>query len=148
MASKFVLGRGTVLSISTDGGTTYIPVNQLKTIQFSGGKSDLEDITNMGSPGAFREYAPTLLDAGQAALQGIFDPEDAGQLALSAAWIAQALLTVKMQFPKASDQTTVGLMRTFTAYVSEDNLDAQFDKTSTLAVTLKITGPITDTQGS
>lgn len=148
MATNFVIAKGATFSFATSSTGTFSPVGQLKTISFSGGKSDLEDITNMGSTGAFREYAPTLLDSGQASISGVFDPADAGQTGLHAAFLGQTLIYCKLQFPKASDQTTTGLLRAFTAYVSEHNLDAQFDKTSTLSATLKITGPITDTAGS
>jgi hypothetical protein len=146
MATKFVLGKGATFSISTDG-TLFTPVKQLKTIQFSGGKSDLEDITNMDSAGAFREFAPTLLDAGQAAVNGVFNPADPGQLAFNAAFIAQTLVHCKLQFAPAPGDST-GFLRTFSGYVTDDNLDAQFDKASTLAATVKITGPVNDTPGS
>lgn len=148
MATNFVIGKGTAFSISVDGGTTFIPVPQIKALTFSGSKSDLEDITNMNSIGAFREYAPTLLDSGQVSFNGVFDPVGTGQTALHGAFTAQTLVFCKLQFPKASDQTATGFLRTFTAYVSEFNIDAQFDKASTLSGVLKITGPTNDTPGS
>lgn len=147
MASKFQIGKGTVVSISTNG-TTFTPVSQAKTISFSGSKMDLDDITNMDSAGAYHEYAPTLLDAGQVSLQGVFDPDDAGQLSLHASFEAQTLLVVKVQFPKSSSQTSTGLLRTFSAYVTAHDIDVQFDKSSTFSSTLKITGGITNTDGN
>lgn len=146
--TKFVIGKGTVISISVDGGHTFTPVKQLKTGSFTGRKSDLEDITNMDSAGATREWAPTLIDNGQLAVSGVFDPADPGQLAVNVAFTAQTLVEVQVQYPKATDQVNSGLLRAFSAYVTESNLDAQFDKTSTFSATLKITGPITDTPGS
>jgi hypothetical protein len=145
-ATKFVLGKGSVFSISTNG-TTYTPVAQIKTISFSGGKLDTEDITNMDSPGDFREYAPTLLDAGQAAISGVFNPADPGQLMLAATFLGPTLVTCKLQYPVMAGFTT-GFLRTFTGWVTESNLDAQFDKSSTLSATIKVTGPITDTPGT
>jgi hypothetical protein len=70
MSTAFVTGKGSTLSIATAGsGTlTYTEVKQIKTTQYSGTKMDTEDITNMDSPGAFREYAPTLNDGGQLAV--------------------------------------------------------------------------------
>lgn len=147
MATNFLIGKGAVFSISTDG-TTFTPVKQLKTIQFSGAKSDYEDITNLDSAGATREWAPTLLDSGQASISGVFDPVDPGQEALSAAFLAQTKVSCKLQFAKASDETTTGMLRTFSGYISERTLDAQFDKSSTITATVKITGVITDTFGS
>jgi len=149
MSTAFVTGKGSTLSIATAGsGTlTYTEVKQIKTTQYSGTKMDTEDITNMDSPGAFREYAPTLNDGGQLAVSGVFDPADPGQLMFSAAFNAQTLISVKHQFAPASGQT-VGFLRTFVGYVTENTLDLQFDKSSTFNGTLKITGQITDTPGS
>jgi len=146
--TKFHLGKGGAFSISTDGGTTYTQVKQLKTCSFTGAKSDFEDVTNMDSPGATREWAPTLLDGGQCQIQGVFLDSDTGQLAFNAAYAAQALLTCKLQMAPRAGQT-VGFKRVFTAYCEEgNNLDAQFDKSSTFQGTLKITGPVTDTAGT
>lgn len=147
-ATKFHLGKGAAFSISTDGGTTFTQVKQLKTCNFSGAKSDFEDVTNMDSPGATREWAPTLLDGGEAQVQGVFLDTDPGQLAFNAAYAAQTLLVCKLQMPPRTGQT-VGYLRSFSAYVSEgNNLDAQFDKSSSFSGTLKITGPITSNPGT
>ena len=147
MATKFQLGKGSTISISTDG-TTFTLVKQGKTITYSGQKTNFEDITNLDSPGNEMERVPTTNDPGTAAMQGVHDPADPGQLAVRAAQQAQTLLTVKHQFSKASDQTTTGLLRTFSAYVADvGGPDAQYDKSSTFSFTYQITGPITDTPG-
>lgn len=146
--TKFHLGKGGVFSISTDGGTTFTAVKQLKTCSFSGAKSDFEDVTNMDSPGATREFAPTLLDAGECQIQGVFLDSDPGQLAFNAAYAAQTLLSCKLVMAPRPGQTT-GYTRTFSGYISEgNNLDAQFDKSSTFSGTVKISGPITSTPGT
>jgi len=143
MSTVFVLGAGSVFSISSNG-TTFTPVNQLKTASFSNTKLDTEDISNMGSPSAFREYAPTLLDSGQVAISGVFDPHDAGQIALAAAFNAITQLTCKLVFPVMTGDTT-GFTREFSAWVTEYTLTDAFDKSATISATFKITGPITDT---
>jgi hypothetical protein len=146
-ATKFRMGKGSVFSISSDG-TTFTPVKQQKTVNFSGSKSDLEDITNMDSPAATREWAPTLLDSGQCAIQGVFLDSDPGQLAVNAAYQAQTLLQCKLQMAPGVGQST-GFLRTFSAYVTEGgNLDAQFDKSTTFSATFKLTGAWTDTPGT
>lgn len=146
MSTTFVTGRGSALSISTDG-TTYTPVLQIKTTQYSGSKGDMEDVTSMSSPGATREWAPTLLDSGQLACSGVFSPADPGQLMLGSAFAAQQLVYVKHQYAPAAGQTT-GFLRSFKAYVTDHNLDLQFDKAGAFSSTLKITGLITDVAGS
>jgi predicted secreted protein len=147
MATKAQTGKGSTFSISIDGGTAFTLCKQIKTTQYSGAKTDLEDITNMDSPGAFREFLPTLLDSGQVAIGGVSDLTDAGQLVVNAAFIAQTKVIVKHQYPPAAGQTT-GFLRTFAGYIQDNNLDAQFDKASSFAATIKITGPITDTAGT
>jgi len=142
-ATKFVLGQGSVFSISTDG-TTFTTVNQLKTVSFSGTKLDTEDITNMSSPNSTREFAPTLLDSGQVSLSGVFNPHDAGQLSFAAAFNAITLLTCKLVFPVMTGDTTA-FTREFTGYVTEYTLSDAFDKSATLSATIKISGVITDT---
>jgi len=142
-ASKFVLGQGSVFSISTDG-TTFTPVNQLKTVSFTGTKLDTEDITSMSSPNSFREFAPTLLDSGQVSISGVFDPHDTGQTSFAAAFNAITLLTCKLVFPVMVGDST-GFTREFSGYVTEYTLSDAFDKSANLSATIKITGQITDT---
>jgi hypothetical protein len=147
-ATKFQLGKGAVLSSSTDGGTTWTPIKQLKTITFSGSKQDFDDITNLDSPGAVREVVPTLIDPGTADFQGVFNGTDPGQLALSAAFTAQTPLEFKLQFAPGATQT-VGFLRTWNGYMaSKPQVDAQMDKASTFSGSVKITGPVTDTPAS
>lgn len=143
MATKFVLGRGSVFSISTDAGTTYTPVKQLKSAAFSGAKTDFEDVTNFDSVGAYREVSPNLIDPGQVTINGVFNPDDEGQTMLQAAFNASTLLNVKLVLPKIAGDPT-GLQRTFTGYVQDHNLDVQHDKSVGLSCTLKITGPVLD----
>lgn len=74
MSTAFITGKNSILSIavaSATGTPTFTPIDQIKTTQYSGRKTDLEDITNMSSPGVTREYAPTLNDAGQLAISGV-----------------------------------------------------------------------------
>lgn len=145
MATKFQLGKGAVLSLSTDGGTTWVPIKQLKTITFSGSKQDFDDITNLDSTGAVREVVPTLIDPGTADFQGVFAGADPGQIAVSAAFDAQTALEFKLQFVAMPGYTT-GPLRTFNGYMaSKPQIDAQMDKSSTFSGSIKITGPIIDT---
>jgi hypothetical protein len=148
MATLFHLGKGSVLSISVNGGTAWTPVKQLKTVSFAGYNVDYEDISNMDSPSAVREFAPTLADPGTAECQGIFLDSDPGQIAMNAANVSQVLAEFKLQMAPRAGETT-GFLRTFSGYVQKgNNLDAQFDKASTYAATIKVTGPYTDAAGS
>lgn len=146
-STKYILGRGSALAINTGTTTTpvWTPITGAKTASFSGGKSDMDDITNFGSTGAYREYAPTILDAGQVQVDGVFNATDPGQTALQAAFNAQAATEFQLTLVPMAGMTQA-FVRTFLAYVSEPlNLDVQFDKSVSFKAALKITGPITDT---
>lgn len=145
MATKFALGKGATLSISTDGGTTYVPVKQLKTITYPSSKADFDDITNMDSTGAYREFVPTLNDSGTADFQGVWAETDPGQVACSAAFEAQTLCLFKHQFAVRPGEAA-GFLRQFSGYLAtKPAIDAQFDKTSTFSGSIKVTGAYTDT---
>lgn len=142
--TKYLLGKGSTLSVSTDG-TTFTIIKQLKTVTYSASKQDFDDITNMDSAGAVREFVPTLIDPGSASFQGVFSGTDPGQIAFSAAFDAQTPLTFKHQFAPGIGQV-VGFLRTFSGFAAEKpSIDAQMDKSSTYSGSIKITGPITDT---
>lgn len=145
MATKFALGKASVLSLSTDGGTTWIPIKQLKSVTYPGSKADFDDITNMDSTGAYREFVPTLNDAGTVDFQGVWAETDPGQVAATAAFEAQQLCQFKHQFAPRTGETA-GFLRTWNGYMaSKPQIDAQFDKASTFSGSIKVTGLYTDT---
>jgi hypothetical protein len=56
-------GRGSLLKYSTNPpSVAYQTLSELKTLQFSGAKYDLADVTNFQSSN-FREWLPTLADS-------------------------------------------------------------------------------------
>ncbi len=146
-ASTFIMGRGSSLSISTDG-TAFTAVKQLQQVSYSGGKLNFDDITNLDSPSSFMEVAPTTNDPGQCQLTGVFSDSDQGQTMFNAAYTNATLLTVKMQMAPRTGQTK-GFLRQFTAYVGEPiNFSYGTTKAMTFSASLKVTGPFTDTPGS
>lgn len=149
--SKGFVGRGTVVSIDTGGGT-FVSIAQLKTAQFAGQKINFDDLTNLDSAlqnnTVLKEVLPATADAGTLALGGIFLPSDAGQLALQAAY-GGTLTNFKVQLPKGPGQSTAGNLYTFSGYVSEGVYpDVQFDKTLTYKATVTLTTLISLTPGS
>ena len=146
--TKGTTGRGGVISLSTDGGTTFTVINGAKNVSFSGPKSNFDDKTTLSSPGAVQEFQPTTIDPGTASLQVVWDQTDAGQLLLSAQFYLQTLVTVKVAYPAQTGLTT-GPIKTFSAYVAEDGLPSMdISKTNEYSVQLRITGVITDTPGA
>jgi hypothetical protein len=148
-ASNFMLSNGATVTITPPGVQVAINIGQPKQISFSGSKLDLEDITNLASTGNYKEWAPTTLDAGNAALTCVYDAADAGQTALIAAFDARTLLTVIVQYPKGSDETTDGPKQTFSAYVAErPSRSLAVNKIVDFTTQLRINGPITEVAGS
>lgn len=123
--------QGTVLTI---GGNA---IAELTKIDRSGAKADLADVTNMDSTGAYREFLPTLLDAGDITIEGNFLGNQAGsQQTLQTLFDNQTLST-------GCTLTAPGGKGTFTfsCYVSEPpNFSLAHDKPATFSAKLKITG--------
>lgn len=141
-------GKGGTLSISTDG-TAFTLVKQVQKISSSGQKSNFADITNLDSPDNYVEKLPTTLESGSLSFTVVSNPADAGQLMLLAAFQAQTKLTVKLQYPKVGAQTTTGLLKTFSAYVSAAPMPSMaVADASTFDAELMITGPVVDTPGT
>jgi hypothetical protein len=147
--TSYILGKGASLSISPTSTGTLTPIAQLKQITFAGATADYADITNLSSPGNYKEYAPTLLDSGTATVTGILDPAgDPGQTAVGAAFEAETLNYFTVQFAPAAGQT-VGAKRAFAGYVSKKpGMNAQLNDAVGFDFELKISGAITDTPGS
>lgn len=64
---------GTTLTL---GGTA---IGSITNITRSGTVRSFADVTTHGSSGGFREFVPTLLEAGTIDVEGLFDDADAGQ---------------------------------------------------------------------
>jgi predicted secreted protein len=140
-------GYGDVIAISIDGGTTLTQVMQTKNIQYSGQKKDFVDTTTTTSTGGYKTSKGTLKDPGSMTFDCIFLADDPGQLALAAAYDADTILTVK-HFYKAQPGFTTGPINTFTAEVEQFPLPGSDEtKVATISVSLKISGPITQTPG-
>lgn len=147
--SKAFTGKGTVFSIGTSIATpTYTAVAELKTLAFSGSKNDTEDTTNFDSLGRAKEFAVTLLEAGEISIAGNYVAADAGQASFKAAFASGAVLPFKIVLPVAPGQVTSGDVMTFIGAVIEDNIDISYDKTLTFAAKVKISGLITYVSGA
>jgi len=112
-------------------------IAELTKISRSGSKSDLADVTNMDSVGAYREFLPTLLDAGDLSLEGNYlGNQEATQQSLQTLFDNQTLSTGCTLVAPGGRGTL-----TFSCYVSEPpNPDFSHDKPATFSAKLKITG--------
>lgn len=141
-------GRGATISMALLGSTNFTLIGQVKMVSFSGPKSNYDSTTNLSSPGAVDEYAPTTIDPGTATLTVVWNQVDAGQTMLDAQFYAQALCTFKVTYPPQTGLTN-GPVKTFNAYVAENGLPSlDITKATEYSVQLKINGVITETAGS
>jgi predicted secreted protein len=130
--------RGTALQHSPDG-VTYTTIAKVLKIDNTGSKADLADVTNMDSPTIYREFLPTLADAGEVTFDCNFEPGDASQQILNTDFQAQTEGYYKIVLPGSLGSAT------FRAYVSSQDFALPIDKQGTKALKLKVTGPITPT---
>jgi len=138
-ASAAFSGYGTTFEIgNASGGTssTWIEVGEVKKIELSGDKVDLDDVTHMQSPDARREYIPTLIDDGDLSIDANFIPDDAGQIELKTARDARSKRDFRITLPLslgvyAAEGYVVGFTRPLF-----------HDKGSPLSAKVKITGAL------
>jgi len=134
MSSAFA-PRGTQLQRSTDG-VSYTKFAEVLKVDNSGMKADLADVTNMDSPTAFREYLPTLLDAGEVKFDTNLINTDAIQNDLMTDFTNQTLLFWRIQLPNTRGKWE------FQGYVTGVDTSLEVAKQAQRAITLKITGAI------
>jgi len=138
-ASAAFSGYGTTVEIgNASGGTsnTWKTISELKKVEFSGDKVNMDSTTNLTSPDAREEVITTTIDDGDVALDGNFIPDDEGQLELKTARDARSLRDFKVTLP-----FSLGVF-TFNAFVVNFTRPVTFDKAVQLACKLKITGAL------
>lgn len=144
-------GFGDGVFISIDGGTTKLQVMQTQNMQYQGQKNNYDDNTTTTSPSNPGSSVPVLEnqiiseDPGSFTFDVIFNPSDAGQIALEAAFSAKTKLTVYHVYKALAGQTT-GPYNTFTATVeSFPQPGSGVTATTKRSCSLKISGVITKT---
>lgn len=148
--SQAFAGRKSVLQYSTNPpSVAYQQLAEIKTIQFSGAKYDLADVTNMESSN-FREWLPTLADSGDLSFTGNLIPNDPTQGDLIEFFNNATLVTWEVVLPADPTNgfpTSLGTFK-FLAYVSSIDRSIPVDKEGSVSGKLKITGAVSFTAGS
>lgn len=138
-ASAAFSGYGTTIDVgNASGGTssTWTNVGEVKKIELSGDKVDLDDVTHMQSPDARREYIPTLIDDGDLSLDANFIPDDAGQIELKTVRDARSKRDFRIVLPfSLGTYSCEGYVVGFTRPLFHD-------KASPLSAKIKITGAL------
>lgn len=138
--SKAFKAQGSILQTDQGLGGGFTEIAEITKIARTGGKSDLQDVTNMDSPSSYREFLPTLLDAGDIAMDGNYlGNQDASQQTFQTMFDNQTLAVWQIVLPNS-----FGTWQ-FSAYVSAFDFDLPHDKQATFSAKLKITGAPTFT---
>ncbi|SRR6266403_1290933 len=134
MSNAFA-GQGSKLKRG-DGATpeNFTALAEVKNIQRTGAKADHSDVTNMDSVGAYREYLPTLLDAGEISFTGNYIPGDSSQQLLQNDFDNRRLGNWQILLPNALGHWA------FAAYVTSFDFDLAHDKEAVITCKLKVTG--------
>lgn len=149
--------QGTAITVSSgtvSGGTL---IGGMKKITPPKPKWGTEDITVLSTPNTGRIKIKTLLDNGEAKVDGLYESADAGQIALATAFLAASNTTNGAAFGflivepvnAAGGQSTAGDTVAFNALVTDWEIgESDIDKVIPFSATLTITGPVTVVEGS
>jgi hypothetical protein len=136
------------------GGTA---VGKIKTIKAPQPKFGTEDTTTLDTPVGTRTFIKTLQDPGDMDVNVLWESADPGQTAVLTAFNTQSNSANGAAFPfllvlptnLEGGQTTEGDAFAFSALVTDySGPELQVDKTIAWSFKVKITGPITFTEGS
>jgi predicted secreted protein len=141
---------GSILEVASGSPPTFTAIAEIQTIQRTGSKLDLVDVTNMQSIDGYREYLATLRDAGDVSFSGNYIPNDSTQQMLQTLFDGATLSDWQIVLPPDESQgfeTSLGTWA-FSAYVQSNDYDLPHDKEGKISGKLKITGKPVFTPGS
>lgn len=133
MPTAASIGHGSTFAVSTDGGTTYVPLAEVINITPPSDTIDVIDATSMDSANATREFILGLNDPGECSLEMNFVPGSTADDKIQDIRDARAVVKCRITFPNAVTWTFDGIL---TAY--EPDIPA--DDKMTATVTFKVTG--------
>ena len=133
--SQAFSGFGTAVNLQTlSSPYVFDLIEEVQTVEFTGSKVDLVDVTNMQSPTAYREYLATLKDAGELQFTANFLPAATGQGLLQGAFESRGVQSWTVVLP-----SSLGTFA-FDGIVTSIDHSLNFDKEAKLTVKVKITG--------
>lgn len=136
---------------TTNASGTFTELAEVKTLTRSGSKSDLVDVTNMQSTGGFREWLPTLRDAGEFDFTANRVSADATQEQLDSDFNKATQSAWQLTWPAGSitgSAHTNPAVFSFNGYVVQNDESSGVDKAVEISGKLKITGQPTLTPES
>lgn len=132
-----VAGAAANLAGGTAGVEQFTPVAEITNISGPDETLELIDATHMGSPGARREFIPSLLDSGEVTLDLNFLPSDTNQNGLRQDMNNRVKRNFQIVWTDLATTTY-----TFAGYVTNHTKSAQIDDKLSASVTIKVTGDI------
>lgn len=136
MASEAISSQGTVISVSTDEGLTYIDVAEVVSFSGPDGTTNEIDVTHLGSDA--KEYLLGLPDEGNFTFDVNFIPANASQQTVQGLRMSRERADWRVTFAD-TDNTEID----FEAFVSGFSIEGEQDDKLSGSVTLRITGPVT-----
>jgi Lambda phage tail tube protein, TTP len=133
--SKAFVSRGAIIAFQTNPSIGFQPLAEIKEVNFTGAKFDLDDVTNYES-GVFREWITTLADSGELSFSGNYIPSDSSQQSLLGFFNTGLLVAWEIQLPNSLGTIS------FNAYVQSLEHNLPLDKAATITGKLKITGEV------
>ena len=115
MPTKQRIVYGTTCEWSTDGGTTFTTIPEVKGLAVPETQVEYQEVTSLDSPGGYREHIPGLKDAGEISVpcgytSGLYETAVGYQN-------AGTLIMFRTTLPLETGQTA-GDVVTFSGYVS------------------------------
>lgn len=138
MTTAASIGYGSLLEISTDGGSNWDEIAEVFSITPPSSSVDIVDVTHMQSPGRDREFILGLNDPGEASMELNFVPGSDTDALLLEIKGAYAPVKCRITWPNAVAWTFDGLL---TGYEPS----APNDDKMTATVTFKVTGSVVST---
>lgn len=144
-ASVSTIGYGDTLEWSTDGGTTWTAVSELKTCDVPTHSIEKIERTHMGSPNRTKEYTPGLRDTGDVAFAFNFNSTD-----------YEALYTLETNGTVAqwkhtlapNDGEATGAVYEYEGFVELSGGTREVEGVTEVSATIKRTGAATFTAGA
>lgn len=131
-----ILVNGSTLVVDDGNGTdTDITIGEITGFSLSGGQNDVIDVTNFAS--TRKEKRVGLADYGSGTISVNFDVDNAGQDELKTIRDSQVSREFTLTLPEGTDVTG-----TFTAFVTNFNLDGQVGGVWTGTFDIEITGDL------
>lgn len=120
---------------------TFSNIIEVTDLQCPTNQTELVDVSNFDSPGAFKEWLPTFIEAGEARATVNYVAGDATQQALIADQLLQSLKNFKVEFRNAAG--TLLATMTFAAYVVGFAITATIREQRKATLTLRVSGAVT-----